>query len=468
MLKVDGGGYAAAQGALRTGNQVAALQCDSLSAKLDAYAGMAGDDATSANFAESYDAAAAEALRTIADLTDSFAGLGRLVAASGANHEAAEAANAGLDSGAFRYDGDSMPEDDYARASPRQPPTVLGAQPATFDDKRQWILDHIEGFVWPGADTERLRDAAQTWRTAADGVTDLTTYCDVVVDHLAAQESPEIPLALAALDELRSLVESTSGDLAAIAGACDGYAAQVEDTHARLHALLDEILQMVVEGIVISVAIGVITGGAGAAAGGAATVARVAAQSPRFHAIISALRAAAAPTTQAVRTTRETLRATRFRLEKFTHAQARMRTERGAIVLPSGRVFRSIGGRGWLRAHEHSGSHTITRHVGKTNAYLRARLRANEQMKTASTFVDEREAEKAVSKAIRSQYKRVEDWLDSPGSSKLELEVPAPPDIGRSMTKDGILLDPKTLRVVLTPDPKMPDGFRLLTAFPKP
>ncbi|HET9900535.1 MAG TPA: RNase A-like domain-containing protein, partial [Actinomycetes bacterium] len=353
-----------------------------------------------------------------------------------------------------------------ARASPRQPPTVLGAQPATFDDKRQWILDHLEGFVWPGADTERLRDAAQTWRTAADGVTDLTTYCDVVVDHLAAQESPEIPLALAALDELRSLVESTSGDLAAIAGACDGYAAQVEDTHARLHALLDEILQMVVEGIVISVAIGVITGGAGAAAGGAATVARVAAQSPRFHAIISALRAAAAPTTQAVRTTRETLRATRFRLEKFTHARARMRTERGAIVLPSGRVFRSIGGRGWLRAHEHSGSHTITRHVGKSDDYLRDRM-LKEGLDEVSTFVDERTAERVIADALRSRHAVVEQWLGS-GKKKLEFDFPASSQIGRTMNETGALVPPSKVRVVLALDPGMRDGFRLLTSFPKP
>lgn len=468
MLKVDGGGYAAAQGALRTGNQVAALQCDSLSAKLDAYAGMAGDDATSANFAESYDAAAAEALRTIADLTDSFAGLGRLVAASGANHEAAEAANAGLDSGAFRYDGDSMPEDDYARASPRQPPTVLGAQPATFDDKRQWILDHIEGFVWPGADTERLRDAAQTWRTAADGVTDLTTYCDVVVDRLAAQESPEIPLALAALDELRSLVESTSGDLAAIAGACDGYAAQVEDTHARLHALLDEILQMVVEGIVISVAIGVITGGAGAAAGGAATVARVAAQSPRFHAIISALRAAAAPTTQAVRTTRETLRATRFRLEKFTNARARMRTERGAIVVPGWSGARDVlGRRGWLTEHEVKDSHSLARHVGKDDQTVVGRFNTHPRIRRSSTFPDQDSAERAIEEVIDRNWVDFRRFLEG-DEPRLSLRERLGWVTGRSAERGGEIGDVRGVRVYMVRDADMRHGFRIVTSYPTP
>ena len=63
---------------------------------------MAGDDASSAEFASSYDAAAVEAVGSLADLTHAFIGLGRLLSASGANHATAEAAAAGSGGGLLR------------------------------------------------------------------------------------------------------------------------------------------------------------------------------------------------------------------------------------------------------------------------------------------------------------------------------------------------------------------------------
>ena len=49
---------------------------------------MAGDDATSTAFATAYDAGAREAVAALADLTHAFIGAGRLLATTGANHEA--------------------------------------------------------------------------------------------------------------------------------------------------------------------------------------------------------------------------------------------------------------------------------------------------------------------------------------------------------------------------------------------
>ena len=117
---------------------------------------------------------------------------------------------------------------------------------------------------------------------------------------------------------------------------------------------------MVVEGIVISAAIGLLTGGAGAVAGGSAVVAKVAAQSPRFAAILAALRSVAAASSAYLRTARASLRASRAKLGKFADARLAARTERGrsrsAVARPPG----------WLAAHEHSGGHTILKHVGKS------------------------------------------------------------------------------------------------------
>ena len=92
-LAVDGGGYAAAREAFETANHVTALTHDSLAGKLSGYAGMAGHDESSAEFAAAYEAAAGDAFGALGDLIDAFAALGHLTAASLANHRDANVAS---------------------------------------------------------------------------------------------------------------------------------------------------------------------------------------------------------------------------------------------------------------------------------------------------------------------------------------------------------------------------------------
>ena len=199
-LAVDGGGYATAASAFTDANHVAALQYDALTGKLAGYAAMAGDDSTSTDFAAAYDESAREAVAALADLVDSFASLGQLTQASLANHRRANAAS--VMGGATVYEGETLPEDGYVAVLPSIPPSSLGGDPPALSPEANWILDHIEGFAWPNADTDRLRDAAQTWRTAAEGLDELRGYCRAAVRGLSAQQSPEIPIAIAAIDEL--------------------------------------------------------------------------------------------------------------------------------------------------------------------------------------------------------------------------------------------------------------------------
>jgi len=58
-ISVECGGLASAADACRTANQTAALLTESLAGKLTGLAGMAGNDASSAELATAYDAAAA-------------------------------------------------------------------------------------------------------------------------------------------------------------------------------------------------------------------------------------------------------------------------------------------------------------------------------------------------------------------------------------------------------------------------
>ncbi|KRF01544.1 hypothetical protein ASG88_08790 [Nocardioides sp. Soil777] len=329
-IAVETGGFTSAADACRTGNQISALQCESLAGKLGGYAGMAGDDATSADFAASYDEGARQALDTLAELTHAYIGLGRLLTATGTNHRDAEAASAAVSA----YSGGSLDEDDYVRVSPASPPSCLGANPVSLGTVETFILDHIEGFVWPGADTDLLLDAAATWRRAGAGVADLESHCDIAAGFLEHQVSPEIPLALSALAELRSLIGDTADALVSVGTSCEEYADAVRDTHDRTRALLTEIGQMVVEGAVISAIVGGITGGLGAGAAGSAALARIGAQAPRFHALLVGLRATGTATAGRLRTAGDGLRTVRTRVEKFARVPAR--GERGSMKVPGG------------------------------------------------------------------------------------------------------------------------------------
>lgn len=329
-IAVETGGFTSAADACRTGNQISALLCESLAGKLGGYAGMAGDDASSAEFATSYDDGAREALDTLAELTHAFIGLGRLLTASGVNHDGAEAASAAVSS----YSGGSLDEDDYVRVSPAPPPSCLGANPVPLGTVEAFIVDHVEGFVWPGADVDLLLDAGTAWRRAGAAVADLDAYCEIASGFLEHQVSPEVPLALAALSELRSLIGDTADALIAVGTACEEYADAVRATHERTRALLTEIAQMVVEGAVISAVIGGITGGLGMGAAGSAALARISAQSPRFHALLTGLRATGTATAGRLRTARVGLGVVRTRVERF--ARVRVRDERGSMKLPGG------------------------------------------------------------------------------------------------------------------------------------
>ena len=330
-ISVECGGFDDAADACRTANQTVALLAESLSGKLAGFGAMAGDDATSADFATSYDAAATEAIGTLTELTHAFIGLGRLLSATGAHHASAEAAAAQK---VLAYTGRGLTDDAFVRVSLPAPPSSLGADEPSFGVVDRWILDHVEGFIWPGADVGLLREAAQAWRRAASGVAPLVDQLDVAVTLVERQRSPEIPTALACLADVRAMVTDVAAELSALGASCDDYATAVEETHARTRALLAEIAQMVVEGAALSVVVGGLTGGLGGGAAAAVAAARIRAYAPRFHTLLVGLRAAAATAAARLRTARESLRRLQARLDRYAKVPAR--NERGEMRLPGG------------------------------------------------------------------------------------------------------------------------------------
>ncbi|WP_114422406.1 RNase A-like domain-containing protein [Nocardioides houyundeii] len=454
-LAVDVVGFSDAAAACRSGNQITAMVTESLAGKLQGYAGMAGDDATSTDFAIEYDAAADESLQALVELTYAFSSLSRLLAVSGDNHGRAEAAAAGR---VWNADtSHSTSGFTHFRAS--APPSSLGGNSSTLNMVEAWIIDHVEGFVWPGADIDRLLDAAAAWRSAADSVGDLEHQCREAAALLGGQRSPEVPLATAALTELRALIQDTAGAMLAIATSCQEYAEAVRDAHQRTLAIIGEICQMALEGVAISAVVGLLSSGLGAGAAGSAMMARIAAQTPRFHALLVTLRATSTKAATRLREARSRMAQVRLRAGKYP----RVRDERGSIRLPgppSG-TFRS----GWLISHEAPPGHTLRDHARRSIEELLEQCLRHKK-KQASSFASQLDAERFVSRAIKDNWNDIDAWRRSGNPRSFPLTKDMGEPTGVTVTKDGSVTYRSGVRVVLIPNESMPHGWQVLTAYP--
>lgn len=315
------GGFTRAADGCLTANQTAAVLTKSLATRLAGCEGMAGNDATSSEFARAYDDGATEASTALADLTHAFIGVGRLLDRTGDNHARAESAAAGHP--VLGYDGGSLHEGAYVRVQVAAPPSSLGAQEPSLGTVDRWILDQVEGFAWPSADVDLLQSAGSAWRRAASSTAGLADQLDIAVTLVERQRSPEVPLAVDALADLTSIIGDVAWQLGNVATACEDYADAVTGARERTRALLGEVAQMIVEGAALSVVVAGLSGGLGGGATLAAAIARVRAVAPRFYAILVAVRTAAASAAARVERAVEELAELRMRLEKFLRVPVR-------------------------------------------------------------------------------------------------------------------------------------------------
>ena len=119
-----------------------------------------------------------------------------------------------------------------------------------------------------------------------------------------------------------------------------------------------------------------------------------------------------------------------------------------------------------LDAHEQAGGHLLARHVGQSEAALRARLASEPRISASSSFYNRAAADSAVSQALSANQAIISDWLAG-SSSRLTLNFSARDPMGiflsRGQAQAG---DVNSVTLILVRDPSMPDGYRILTGFP--
>ena len=326
-LDVAPAGYDSAADALCGGNQVAAIAYTSLTGKLGGLGAMAGDDSTSEEFASTYDEAARDTVGAGADLVNALATLGGLTSASGDNHRRANADSVYKKPPPI-YDGTGgLPADGPVDVEDFSPPSSLGGDNEDLPEFWNLVVDHLQGYGWPNADTGKLREAAAAWRSMGSSVSGLTGQCDSASYLLEGQRSPEIPLARSAIKDVRTQITGLSEQCNDLAQACEDYAGQVESTRETIKGLLRDLAIEIGATAVISGVASFFTFGGAAAVGAGVAVSRAISCASKIIKVLSALKAFRAIGTMA--RTLPKIRGIRTALAKFRNVNAARNASKG-------------------------------------------------------------------------------------------------------------------------------------------
>lgn len=123
-----------------------------------------------------------------------------------------------------------------------------------------------------------------------------------------------------------------------------------------------------------------------------------------------------------------------------------------------------------LVAEETAGGHTIARHVGKTEAELRARLAAQSRIPAATTFNSLKDAEHFVAQAIRANKITIKEWAKNANIGQTKgFNYQAGKVVGKGVVRStGQLQNMTKVTVVIRKVRENNRIYFILTAYPKP
>ena len=291
-LDVQASGYDTAAEALVGANQVAAMAFEGLTSKLTGFHALGGDDKSSEDFVKEYDASAQEAVDSLRALVDGLGNLGEITAASVENHRRAHAESV-YGKPRPSYEG-GVPGEGPVTVSAVSLPSSLGGDNEDMPDWWNHVVDHLQGWGWPSANTDQLRSAASAWKTAAGQVNGLTGKIDTAIAHLRGQRSPEIPTATRVLTTTKGHINDLADCLTEQGAACEDYAKQVDETRQTIKDLLKDLAIECGVTAGASVALSFVTFGGAAAVGAGVIAARAVKYAHRILTALKALKAARA------------------------------------------------------------------------------------------------------------------------------------------------------------------------------
>lgn len=288
-IDVDGGAYTTASDELYSANHGIVDAISTLASAVGSGGAMAGSDSGGEGWAAQYDATAGPLLKAGADLGEAMGQMANLLNAALKNHE-------GADFGA-RLDGPpTMPQSDGDSDSSHWTETVLPASPPSAKGGTgdlpgwlHWVVGHLEGLLWPDADTGKLRNVGSAWTTASETIGSHVSNIDTASSLLGGQRSPEVADAKAAFVELKGHLSGLVEAYHQIGSACTDYAQQVDDHHRMMEDELASFIEWTLAIEAGGALLAVFTLGISEAAAQAAEAAEVANAASKVVRILTAL-----------------------------------------------------------------------------------------------------------------------------------------------------------------------------------
>ncbi|MFL6120574.1 hypothetical protein [Actinophytocola sp.] len=235
--------------------------------------GMAGNDGGAQKFAAKYDPAAKAVWKAFGSAIRVLGGTAKGLVQTANNYvKAEEHSTAGKKPAGDKFPPPMVADDIY----------VTGPDPAEGEGHSS-VPDWLAKY-WPNGDPDKLRDAAKAWRTARDGVDDVTTALQGAVtgitdyndaDDIAAMG--EFWDSLAKPGDRKAVLTGLHDACDDIAKACDAYAKAIDDARDNLKTALAEAGIAVALTTVVGILLTPFTLGGSDAAAGAADAAEVAA-----------------------------------------------------------------------------------------------------------------------------------------------------------------------------------------------
>ena len=117
---------------------------------------------------------------------------------------------------------------------------------------------------------------------------------------------------------------------------------------------------------------------------------------------------------------------------------------------------------------ERRGGHTLARHIGRSDAELRDRLRRERSISAASTWTDLPTAETTVARTLDESSARLARWSASTGRrANLALDWEGTETVGRSLTRGARSAQPVSCAVVVLRWDDVGESWFVLTTYPE-
>lgn len=419
LLVVEPDRYAEAAGVLREANSSAADAATNLLRALVHGHGIAGEGTGPRIWSACYDDAARRLARRIGLLVEALGNTALLVQASGANH-------AGADEAMPPSRPTASTRDVHVPALP----TVYGGQHGVPHHWDRYAA-HLDGLTWPGADTHALWTLVDAWAQAATRLGDLDGLPAQAAGLVEPTRSPEIPYVTEVCTRLGQRIADAADDCLTLASGIRDYADALTQAHADLDNLisagdagadLDHVTDRMTDRL-------------------RALDAELPGLSPQTRYGGDTGWLAAVATAGLVIAAFDVLPATLPALDTHRVTAAMLRD--------------------WERT---TNSHTIRKHVGRTDAQLAERLRAQPTINAASTFATVDQAVRCINRVLARHDDEVTRWLESGSNKPKRLTLTTEP-IGRVAHRDGSITPGVKVITLLVRDSTTPLGYRVQTAY---